>query len=176
MASSGPNHTETDAATETASARQDFLRAMAQVATSVAVVTTDGPAGRYGVTVSAFASVSADPPTVLVCINRRSPVVGAIAVNGSMTLNILASHQSAIADTFAGRSQNHKPFDFACAEWLEGGLHLRNAVVSLCAAVTTVQEVETHAIILGRVMSTCLSPTEPLIYARSSYGRPVPLV
>jgi flavin reductase (DIM6/NTAB) family NADH-FMN oxidoreductase RutF len=158
-------------ATDSATARRDFLHAMAQVATSVAVVTTDGPAGRFGVTVSAFASVSADPPTVLVCINRRSPVVGAIAINGSMTLNILAADQSAIADTFAGRSQNHKPFDFACAEWLEGGLHLRDAVVSLHAVVTTVQEVETHAVILGRVMSTCLSPTEPLIYARSRYGR-----
>jgi flavin reductase (DIM6/NTAB) family NADH-FMN oxidoreductase RutF len=165
-----------DRTQDESAARQDFLNAMARVATSVAVVATDGPAGCFGVTVSAFASVSADPPMVLVCINRRSPVVGAIGINGVMTLNILGAGQSAIADVFAGRSLQHKPFDFSCAEWGDGGLegarHLNDAAVSLHVAITTVQEVETHAVILGRVIATCLSGTEPLIYAQSRYGRP----
>lgn len=159
--------------------RQDFLDAMAGVATSVAVVATDGPAGCFGVTVSAFASVSADPPMILVCINRRSPVVGAIRVNGSMTLNILASNQSAIADVFAGRSTQHRSFDFSCAEWEDygrnGARHLCDAAVSLHAHVSMVQDAETHVIVLGKVVSASRSGNAPLIYTRGRYGKPLPL-
>jgi flavin reductase (DIM6/NTAB) family NADH-FMN oxidoreductase RutF len=164
---------------EGAISRQDFLDAMAGVATSVGVVTTDGPAGCFGVTVSAFASVSADPPMILVCINRRSPVVGAIGVNGSMTLNILASDQSAIADVFAGRSTQQRSFDFSCAAWDDygraGARHLCGAAVSLHANVSMVQDVETHVIVLGRVVSASRSGNDPLIYTRGRYGKPLPL-
>jgi len=166
-----------EAAAEPSAPRQDFLNAMGRAATSVAVVATEGPAGCFGVTVSAFASVSADPPIILVCINRRSPVVAAIGINGSMTINILASGQSAIADVFAGRSRHQKLFDFSCAEWASGerpgARHLVDAAASLHAVITSVQEVETHALILGRVTATRLSATEPLIYSQSRYGRPV---
>ena len=54
-------------------ARETFIAAMGQAATGVTVVTTDGRAGRLGVTVSAMTSVSADPPLLLICVNRRSP-------------------------------------------------------------------------------------------------------
>jgi flavin reductase len=167
------------AESEGAIARQDFLDAMAGVATSVAVVATDGPAGCFGMTVSAFASVSADPPMILVCINRRSPVVGAIRVNGSMTLNILASHQSAIAEVFAGRSTQHRKFDFSCAAWDDcgrnGARHLCDAAVSLHAHVSMVQDVETHVIVLGKVVSASRSGNDPLIYTRGRFGKPLPL-
>ena len=51
-----------------------FVEGMRGAVTGVNIVTTDGAAGRFGVTVSAFSSVSAEPPMVLVCINQRSPV------------------------------------------------------------------------------------------------------
>ncbi|GEB48536.1 flavin reductase family protein [Streptomyces cacaoi] len=47
---------------------------MGNAATGVTVVTTDGPHGRYGQTVSAMCSVSADPPALLVCVTVRSPL------------------------------------------------------------------------------------------------------
>jgi flavin reductase (DIM6/NTAB) family NADH-FMN oxidoreductase RutF len=50
---------------------------MRRVASSVTVVTTDGAAGRFGTTVSAFSSVSADPPTVLVCLFAQSRIAKA---------------------------------------------------------------------------------------------------
>ena len=51
-----------------------FVEAMSRSASSVWLVTTDGPAGRHGLTVSAVSSVSAEPPMLLACINRHSPV------------------------------------------------------------------------------------------------------
>ena len=99
---------------------------MAEAATSVTLVTTDGPAGRFGVTVSAFASVSADPPMLLACINRKSPAAAAIAANGGYCVNVLSAAQSFLADVFAGRSERFAPYDFGSADWqrADGGWRL----------------------------------------------------
>ena len=55
------------------SERDMFVAAMGHVAAPVAVITTDGPAGRFGITVSSVTSASADPPMMMACINPPSP-------------------------------------------------------------------------------------------------------
>ena len=97
---------------------QPFLTAMSGAVTQVSVVTTNGTAGRFGVTVSAFTSVSADPPLVLVCINRRSPVVKAIEENGCFCVNLLDDRQSTVADCFSGRSDPLTAYDFSCGSFV----------------------------------------------------------
>ena len=57
--------------------RTAFIHAMRGVAARVTVVTTNGKAGQRGATVSAFCSVSADPPTILVCLNKSSGIADA---------------------------------------------------------------------------------------------------
>ena len=162
---------------ETPALRDAFVGAMRRVATSVAVVTTDGPHGRFGVTVSAVASVSADPPMILVCINRRSPAVQAIEKNGALTVNLLSAEQSTIAEVFAGIAPGRPPFDFACAQWTDNGIvgaqHLQNAAASLHAAVDAVHQHGTHAVIIARVMVAQSTDVEPLVYVRRKFGRVV---
>lgn len=72
-----PNNTCTDQVIELAS-RADYIDAMSRVANSVNVVTTNGVGGQIGVTVSAATSVSAEPPTLLVCIHELSKAIPAI--------------------------------------------------------------------------------------------------
>jgi len=162
---------------ETPALRDAFVGAMRRVATSVAVVTTDGPHGRFGVTVSAVASVSADPPMILVCINRRSPAVQAIEKNGALTVNLLSAEQSTIAEVFAGRAPGRPPFDFSCAQWTDNGVvgaqHLQNAAASLHATVDAVHQHGTHAVIIARVMVAHSTDVEPLVYVRRKFGRVV---
>jgi flavin reductase (DIM6/NTAB) family NADH-FMN oxidoreductase RutF len=162
-------------AAETPELRDAFVGAMRRVAMSVAVVATDGPHGRFGVTVSAVAAVSADPPMILVCINRRSPAVRAIEKNGALTVNLLSAEQSTIAEVFAGLAPGHAPFDFACAQWTDHGVvgaqHLHNAAASLHAAVDTVHQHGTHAVIIARVLVAQSSDAEPLVYVRRKFGR-----
>jgi flavin reductase (DIM6/NTAB) family NADH-FMN oxidoreductase RutF len=117
-----------------------FIDAMRRVPTAVSVITTDGPAGRFGVTVSAVASVSAEPRMLLVCVNRRSPACAAIRENRIFTVNFLSESQSHVADCFAGRlAPGAGPaFTFDLAAWTlnEAGLapHLEDAAAGLCSS------------------------------------------
>ncbi|MGH6894096.1 MAG: flavin reductase family protein [Dongiaceae bacterium] len=161
--------------------RGTFLQAMGEAATGVTLVTTDGPAGRFGVTVSAFASVSADPPMLLTCINRKSPAAAAIAANGGFCVNVLSAAQSFLADIFAGRSERYRPYDFGCADWqrAEGGWRLTDTVASFACALDREIEAATHQILIGRVLAThrCSEPDLPsLVYTRRAYSIAQPIV
>ena len=65
--------------------RQAYREAMARFGAAVSVVTTDGPAGRYGFTASAVCSVTDDPPTLLVCMNRGSKSAYEMCIRDSST-------------------------------------------------------------------------------------------
>lgn len=60
--------------------KQSFRDAMAQVGAAVNIITTDGPAGRAGFTASAVCSVTDEPPTLLVCLNRSASVLSLIHI------------------------------------------------------------------------------------------------
>ena len=82
--------------------RQAFIDAMRQVASTVTVVTTDGPEGQAGATVSAFTSLSADPPSVLVCLKADTRIALAVQGNGVFCVNILPEDAVEVAKAFAG--------------------------------------------------------------------------
>ena len=152
----------------------EFVEAMRSAVTGVTIVSTDGAAGRYGVTVSAFSSVSAEPPMVLVCINRSSPVSAALAQNRVFAVNVLSTSQQSLADSFAGRPGKGAPYDFGAACWnasATGAPVLSGAVAGLdCALVTTV-DAGTHRIFIGRVVDVATAAKDPLLYSNRMYGR-----
>ena len=96
----------------TATHRQHFIDAMRQVASTVTVVTTDGPAGQAGATVSAFSSLSADPPSVLVCLKADTRIAETVAGNGTFCVNILSEDHVEIAQRFAGAFDRTNPGRF----------------------------------------------------------------
>jgi flavin reductase (DIM6/NTAB) family NADH-FMN oxidoreductase RutF len=160
--------------------RGAFLQAMAEAATGVTLVTTDGSAGLFGVTVSAFASVSADPPMVLACVHRKSPAASAIAANGGFCVNVLSAAQSFLADVFAGRSERYAPYDFGCADWQRaaGGWRLADAVASFDCELDREVAAGTHQVLIGRVLAThrdAQADASSLIYARRAYSIAQPL-
>lgn len=155
-----------------------FVGAMRVQAAAVNLVTSDGPGGRVGVTVSAMSSVSADPPLILACVNRRSPCVTTLRQNGIFCINALSAGQSHLADTFAGRPSSGVPFDFEAASWttLETGAPvLVDAVANLDCVIHEIVEAGSHTIFIGRVMAAQHRNVKPLIYCDRSYGAPGPL-
>ncbi|HQY30017.1 MAG TPA: flavin reductase family protein [Thermomicrobiales bacterium] len=156
--------------------RSQFIDAMSRAVTGVTVVTTSGPEGRFGQTVSAMASVTADPPTLLVCIKTTSIIVDQIRTNDRFGVNILRSDQRRVADTFAGRSRTGVPYDFDVAHWEEpvlGAPLLVGAVGQFACDLTNAVLVGSHLVMFGEVLAAQTSSGSPLLYARRSYGEHV---
>lgn len=158
--------------------RASFVSAMSSAVTSVNVVTTDGVSGIFGVTVSAMASVSADPPMLLVCVNRRSPACAAIKENGVFCVNLLAASQHDISDVFAGHPREGEAFDFRCAEWqttITGAARLPDAASTFDCVVHSSQDAGTHTIFVGRVVEVTATESAPLAHCRRTYCHPAAL-
>lgn len=79
-----------------------YREAMSKVAAAVHVITTEGEAGRYGITLTAVASVTDSPPTLLLCINRNARIQPILRANGQLCVNVLAASQQDVAEHFAG--------------------------------------------------------------------------
>ncbi|MBP0580666.1 flavin reductase [Labrys sp. LIt4] len=156
--------------------REKFLGGMSQAACTVNVVSTDGPAGRAGVTVSAMASVSADTelPTMLVCVHHLSPAAAKIVENGVLCVNVLRDDQSYISDVFAGRFRDEIGDKFECTEWVTastGAPRIADPLVAFDCRLLSSEKVGTHHIFLCEVRDIHLSRHgSPLIYANRSYG------
>jgi len=155
--------------------RTDYVDAMSRVANSVNVVTTDGPSGRAGVTVSAATSVTAEPPTLLVCIHEQSEATAAILGNGVFCLNVLEAGQRKFSELFAGLSPDAPVDKFEMGQWthlktgapvLEGGL-----AVFDCRVDAVLKE-GTHQIFVGQVVATRTGKGLPLVYSHRAYAKP----
>ncbi|RUM98127.1 flavin reductase [Pseudaminobacter arsenicus] len=158
--------------------RAAFVSAMSGAVTSVNVVTTDGTGGMFGVTVSAMASVSADPPMLLVCVNQRSPACAAIRENGVFCVNLLAANQHDISDVFAGHPREGEAFDFGCAEWqatTTGAVRLPGAASTFDCVLHSSQDAGTHTIFVGRVVDVTATESAPLAHCRRTYCHPAAL-
>lgn len=166
-------------ATRTDTHRARFLDGMARAGSCVTVVTTDGSGGRHGVTVSAMASVSSEPPTLLVCINKVSRACAAVRDNGGFGVNLLAEDQLDLSELFAGRARHDVADRFALARWSRGDTSgaplLDGALVGFDCRLYSVQDASSHLIFIGRVEQTRLRDGSPLVYCNRRYHRLVGL-
>jgi flavin reductase (DIM6/NTAB) family NADH-FMN oxidoreductase RutF len=150
-----------------------YREAMSHFAGAVHVATTDGPAGRRGVTVCAVTSVSDDPPTVIVCLNRNRKENQWFERNGCFAINTLLAGQSAIAKAFAGEARLEMNERFAYGQWERlqtGAPVLDGARMAIDCVVCDVQPIHTHLAIFGRVVACGQMRRGPaLIYLDRGY-------
>ncbi len=158
-----------------------FVEGMSRAATFVAIATTDGAAGRFGVTISSLTSVSADgdAPSLLACIHHLSPAAAAILKNGAFCANLLHEGQQALSDLFAGRFRPDAPSRFDVAEWVPGAQGqpmLAGATAHFECKLATALLWETHYIIIGKVTAVHVSDDpSALLYGQRAYRRAVHL-
>ena len=157
--------------------RDSFLEAMSRAAASVNVVTTDGPNGRAGVTVTAMSSVSADGPTpqLLVCLHRDGTTCGRVLRNGVFCVNLLRDGQQAVADIFAGRVASDKIRQREANSWVPmatGAPRLRDPLAAFGCRIVQSQLCGSHHVIFGAVEDVYVAGQDAaLIYANRHYGR-----
>lgn len=150
-----------------------FVEGMRSIAATVTVVTTDGPAGRHGATVSAFASVSADPPTLLVCLRSASRICTAALRNRTFTVTALAEPDSRVARIFAGEFDTADSNRFASVSLASFPGLAPGISGGTCFACRLVRSIDqhTHTILIGSVLRVATARRPPLLYHDRGYGR-----
>lgn len=152
----------------------EFREALSKAITPVTILATDGPNGRAGVTCSAVCSVCDTPPTVLVCVNRKSFANSVIKANGILTVNWLSEDQSELSQLFAGVGGLSMAERFASSQWgilASGAPYCKDAMMTLDCHVADAIEVGTHSLIFARVMATTKADERhPLAYYQRAYA------
>ena len=131
-----------------------FQEAMRQLPSGVCVVTHGTGGERTGLTATSVASLSSEPPALLVCLHRSSSSDPALARLGAFAVNVLAADQREIAGRFAGASGVNGEERFEEGRWapLPSGIScLADSVAVFDCEVDERIERRAHAIIIGRV-------------------------
>lgn len=154
-----------------------FLEGMSRAAASVCVVTTDGPAGRGGVTVSAMTSISADGerPTMLTCLNASASSLPLVLENGCFCINVLGIGQTDISDIFSSRIPAPGGDKFNAVEHMvleTGAPFLTSALVGFDCRLVSAEKIGSHHICIGAVEAVRVAEDgKPLLYGMRRYLR-----
>jgi flavin reductase (DIM6/NTAB) family NADH-FMN oxidoreductase RutF len=152
---------------------QSFRDAMCRLGAAVHVITSDGPAGKTGFTATAVCSVSDNPATLLICLNRTATSMPILRGNGVFCVNTLRAGEELVADTFAGRTQVAREERFAVGQWTTlrtGSPVLLSAVVALDCHVREVRSVASHDVYFGVVEAIHAGPPgAALVYHDRAY-------
>jgi flavin reductase (DIM6/NTAB) family NADH-FMN oxidoreductase RutF len=149
----------------------EFKNALQLWASGVTVVTTQSEKfGVQGMTVTAFSSVSVNPPQVLVCINDAADTGDGIDESQCFAVNILMAGQESTSNQFAGGSSQQQRFENAgWSAGITGAPLLNNSLMSLDCKVVEKVRAGTHWIIIGEVQAVECRSGEPLLYYRGAY-------
>ena len=143
---------------------QAFKQAMRHVPTGVTVVTSLKDGEPRGITVNAFASVSADPPMLLICVNREARSYLYIAASKIFCVNVLAGNQRQIAENFAGKVRERQfdavPYDTDAT----GAPVLRGTMAHFDCELAEEHHAGSHSILIGRVVACRARAGSPLGY------------
>jgi flavin reductase (DIM6/NTAB) family NADH-FMN oxidoreductase RutF len=156
--------------------REEFFAIMSAFPTGVAVVTTLDAGGEpRGLTTNALCAVSAEPPLLLVCVDKESRTLPALLHSRRFVVNFLAERRDELAQLFASKAENK----FAAVSWEPGlgGMPCLREDSLAYAECRTEQELEAgdHVIVTGLVVGG-LAPdpaSVPILYFRRSYSSPV---
>lgn len=148
---------------------EEFRTALSRFASGVTVVTTKDAAGDlHGITVSAFSSVSLDPPLVLICIEKKAGSHDAITQSGKFAVNFLDSTQLSLSERFAAQITDK----FEGPEMsmnIDGIPLLSGCIAHLECSVKQAYDGGDHTIFIGEVEKTATHEGDPLLYFRGGY-------
>lgn len=153
----------------------DFKAAMRKLAATVTLVTTREEGTPYGMPATAVSSLSADPPSLLVCINRQASMHGPTSRSRYFCVNLLAEDQAGLSRDFGARRRLER---FEVGDWRSGPHdlpYLGQAAAVLFCAVDEELHYGTHTVFIGRILEVGVDPAaRPLVYQAGRMGRFTP--
>lgn len=147
--------------------QDEFKAALSRFATGITVVTVEAGGTKHGMTASSFASVSLDPPRVLVCLDKSSRTRALLS--DAFAINILGSEQESVSRAFAHAGD--KPFSELDHERgpASGAPLLHGALAWIECATSSIVDGGDHDIIVGDVTGCSSANGQPLIYYSRTY-------
>jgi flavin reductase (DIM6/NTAB) family NADH-FMN oxidoreductase RutF len=150
----------------------EFRRILGHWTSGVAVVATQTPDGKLcGLTANSFASVSLDPPLVLVCVEHEADTHDCIRKAGFFSVNVLCDHQERIARRFSAWEVDRKFDGLAFHNEQTGAPVLDDSLAWLDCKVWSEHQAGDHTIFVGEVIAGDAREGSPLVYYRGGYGR-----
>ena len=149
--------------------KDEFRSALGRFASGVTIVTTKDNDGKlHGLTVSAFCSVSMNPPLILICIQKSTPSHFAFEESKAFVVNVLSEHQQNISNHFAAYHEDK----FAGVNYKSGVLDLpvlEDCLVNLECRLKHAYDGGDHTIFVGEIENVILKEGNPLVYWKGNY-------
>ena len=150
--------------------RVDIRNVMRYFASAVTVVTSSLESGElFGLTVTAFTSVSLEPPLVLICIRNESTAVELFKKSKRYCVNILSEAQKTIAETFslAGEAGRFDKLDYSTGK--SGSPVIRDTIGYIDCKIVEVIPGGDHTIFVGEALDVHSEEKPPLLYLNRNY-------
>ena len=149
-----------------------FRSVLGRFASGITVVTTRDAEGRdVGMTVSAFCSVSLDPPLVQVCVDHAASLYAALVVSTRYGVSILAAEQEALSRRFATAESTRRFDGIGYRRGESGVLLLDDALAHLECRIVASHDTGDHTMFVGEVESATARNARPLLYYRGGYAQ-----
>lgn len=152
----------------------DFRAAMRGLASGVSLVTTlDQEGSPHGMAATAVMSVSAEPPRILICVNKTASMQGPLALSGRFAVNFLSATQADLVQLFSTPQNRHLRFAEGGWSALQTGAPvLEGAVAVLDCTVVDKIDAASHVMFIGAVVATRAAQTSmpPLVYCHGGLG------
>jgi flavin reductase len=156
---------------------EQYKLGMRSLAHAVSIITAAHGAHRYGMAATAVCSASAEPPTVLVCLNKASATHGGVTRSKAFCVNVLRAEDSDLSNLFSGAQSGESRFK--SREWSRlatGSPVLVDALVSFDCRVVKKLAHGSHTVFLGQVEQVLFGKKgRPLLYAEGQYSKLVSL-
>jgi flavin reductase (DIM6/NTAB) family NADH-FMN oxidoreductase RutF len=151
--------------------KDEFRTALSHFASGVTVVTASCKDGVLrGLTVSAFSSLSLDPPLILICIDKRASLHDHLAEGSYFAVNILSEDQEIISRRFASK-EGDRFSGIGYRAGTTGAPILEGVLAHLECRVVAAYPGGDHTIYVGEVEGTAKTEAKPLGYFRGGYAK-----
>jgi len=147
-----------------------FRQALSRWASGVTIVTAGDGQRVHGMTVSAFSSVSLDPPLVLICADKASITQEVIEAGGNFAAHVLGRDQEDLSNRFASKKEEHRRFEGIDWELGASGAPILPGVIAVLECrVAAAHDAGDHVIYVGEVLASRVCDGEPLVYCGGAY-------
>ena len=149
----------------------EFRKAMGSFATGVTIITLDLEGEVHGMTANAFASVSLDPPLVLVCVDHKTRTHAHLHAKKRFGINVLGEDHRAISEYYARVERSHESAEARFDRTKHGTPILHGSLAYLECRLRSAEVAGDHTIFIAEVEDVVVREGEPLLFFRGKYRK-----